>query len=80
MLDFERSWWNHSEPRDQVIRARFQCSPDEYHAELTKVLDDEAAMQHDPLVVRRLKRLRRRARKARLDGTTSAGAGEGANR
>ena len=79
MLDFERSWWNNDEPRDQVIRARFQCSPDEYHAELTMVLDDSAAMDHDPLVVRRLKRLRLRARKARLDGIASTGAGEGAH-
>ncbi len=78
MLDFERAWWNNDEPRDQVIRARFQCSPEEYHAELTKVLDDPAAMDHDPLVVRRLKRLRLRARKARLDGSSMA-AGEGAH-
>lgn len=76
MLDFERAWWNHPQPRDEVIRARFQCSPDEYHAELIKVLDDPAAMDHDPLVVRRLKRLRLRARRARLDGIASAGAGE----
>ncbi|WP_083914485.1 DUF3263 domain-containing protein [Ilumatobacter nonamiensis] len=79
MLDFERSWWNNDEPREQVIRARFQCSPDEYHAELTTVLDDPAAMDHDPLVVRRLKRLRLRARKLRHDGAAvaSSGGGEG---
>ena len=78
MLDFERNWWNEAEPREQAIRARFQCSPEEYHAELTKVLDDPAAFDHDPLVVRRLKRLRLRARKARLDGVES-GTGEGAH-
>ena len=80
MLDFERSWWENDDPRDQVIRARFQCSPDEYHAELTTVLDDPAAMDHDPLVVRRLKRLRLRARKLRLGDTevvASGGIGEG---
>jgi hypothetical protein len=67
MLDFERSWWNADRPRDQEIRARFQCSPEEYHAELTAVLEDPAATDHDALVVRRLKRLRVRARQARLD-------------
>jgi hypothetical protein len=77
MLDFERSWWNADQPRDQEVRARFQCSPEEYHAELTAVLEDPAAMDHDPLVVRRLKRLRLRARKARQGGVASAGAGEG---
>lgn len=65
MLDFERSWWDEDEPRDRVIRERFQCSPDEYHAELTGVLDDPAALDHDPLVVRRLRRLRLRARRVR---------------
>ncbi len=74
MLDFERSWWEFDEPRDQVIRARFQCSPDEYHAELTAVLEDPAALEHDELVVRRLKRLRLRARRIRQAGATSAGA------
>jgi hypothetical protein len=72
MLDFERSWWTNEDPRDLVIRGRFQCSPDEYHAELTTVLDDPAAMDHDPMVVRRLKRLRLRARKLRHDGSSDA--------
>ena len=75
MLDFERAWWNNDEPRDQVIRSRFQCSSEDYHAELTKLLDDPAAMDHDPLVVRRLKRMRLRARKARRDGVAAAGEG-----
>lgn len=75
MLDFERSWWSNTEPRERVIRARFQCSPDEYHAELTAVLDDPAALDHDPLVVRRLARLRLRARKMRHDGGEIAASG-----
>jgi hypothetical protein len=56
MLDFERSWWSNDEPRDQVVRARFQCSPEEYDAEITIVLENSDAVEHDPLVVRRLKR------------------------
>jgi hypothetical protein len=78
MLDFERSWWSSDEPRDQVIRARFQCSPAEYHAELTRVLDDPDALAHDPLVVRRLKRLRLRARRERQGSHAAAASGEGA--
>ena len=74
MLDFERAWWNNVEPREQVIRARFQCSPDEYHAELSAVLEDPAALEHDELVVRRLTRLRLRARRIRQAGTVPAGA------
>ncbi|MGA0418214.1 MAG: DUF3263 domain-containing protein, partial [Ilumatobacteraceae bacterium] len=38
MLDFEANWWTLDEPRDLVIRARFQCSVDEYHSELNDLL------------------------------------------
>ncbi len=79
MLDFERAWWTNEEPRDQVIRQRFQCSPEEYQAELAIVLDDPAALEHDQLVVRRLKRFRLRARQARRDGVAVAGLGEDAH-
>ena len=75
MLDFERSWWTNSEPRERVIRAQFQCSPDEYHAELARVLEDPAAIEHDALVVRRLTRLRLRARRMRHDGAELASSG-----
>ena len=77
MLDFERSWWDNDAPRDEIIRERFQCSPEEYHAELTMVLDDPAALDHDPMVVRRLKRLRLRARRIRKDQAVANGLVEG---
>jgi hypothetical protein len=77
MLDFERSWWSNDEPRDQIVRARFQCSPEEYDAEITIVLENPDAVEHDPLVVRRLKRLRLRARKARIDGVAEFASGKG---
>ncbi len=77
MLDFERSWWSNDEHRDQVVRARFQCSPEEYDMEITAVLENPDAVEHDPLVVRRLKRLRLRARKARIDGVAASDSGKG---
>ena len=77
MIDFERSWWSNDAPRDEIIRERFQCSSDEYHAELTMVLDDPAALDHDPMVVRRLKRLRLRARRQRHGQNAVAASGEG---
>lgn len=75
MLEFERSWWNHDEPKDVLIRARFQCSADEYYAELNELLEQPEAMEHDPLVVRRLARHRVRRRRARLDSGTEAHGG-----
>ena len=58
LLDFERTWWQFDEGRDDLIRARFGCSPDEYDAELEQVLEHPGAMHHDPLVVRRFQRRR----------------------
>ncbi|MGA1766879.1 MAG: DUF3263 domain-containing protein, partial [Ilumatobacteraceae bacterium] len=51
MLDFEANWWTLDEPRDLVIRARFQCSVDEYHSELNDLLATSEAEEHDPLLV-----------------------------
>ena len=75
MLEFERSWWHLDEPKDSAIRARFQCSADEYYAELNDLLERPEAMDHDPLVVRRLQRHRLRRRRERLDTGTDAQGG-----
>jgi hypothetical protein len=75
MLEFERTWWTFDESKDQLIRAQFQCSVDEYYAELNELLEQPEAMDHDPLVVRRLARHRLRRRRARLDGSNDAQGG-----
>lgn len=63
MLDFERTWWQFDEPREELIAARFGCTTDEYYAELNRVLELPGAMSHDPLVVRRFNRRRVRRRR-----------------
>ena len=70
MLEFERSYWTLDDPKPAAIRARFQCSVDEYYSELSELLEQPAAMEHDPLVVRRLQRQRLRRRRERLDTGT----------
>ncbi|MCU1400437.1 MAG: hypothetical protein JWN62_3546 [Acidimicrobiales bacterium] len=72
LLDFEGGWWTFDEAKDSLIRARFACSLDEYYQELNRLLDVPAALDHDPLVVRRLIRLRDRKRRARLDAPAQA--------
>jgi hypothetical protein len=39
-----------------------------YYQLLTDLLDDEAALEYDPLLVRRLRRVRERRRRARIEG------------
>ena len=75
MLEFERNFWTFDEPKETLIRARFQCSADEYYAELNHLLELPDAMDHDPLVVRRLRRQRLRRRRERADTGTDAQGG-----
>lgn len=68
ILDFERSWWSESGPKELAIRERFELSTTRYYEILGELLDSPDAMAHDPLVVRRLRRLRDRRRRERTEG------------
>ncbi len=70
ILEFEAGWWQQDEAREVLVRARFQCSTEDYYHELNQLLDHPGALAVDPLVVRRLRRQRERRRRARLDGTS----------
>jgi hypothetical protein len=68
ILDFERSWWQSPGPKESAIRAQFDLSTTRYYQLLNDLLDDDAALAYDPLVVLRLRRLRDRRRRARYEG------------
>lgn len=71
ILDFERSWWKHAGAKDRAIKERFDMSATRYYQLLNELLENPAAMAHDPILVKRLKRLRlyrQRQRVARLLG------------
>ena len=71
ILDFERSWWKHAGVKEQAIKERFDMSATRYYQLLNELLEQPAAMAHDPILVKRLKRLRvyrQRQRVARLLG------------
>jgi hypothetical protein len=68
ILDFERSWWQTPGPKERAIRERFDLSTTRYYEILNELLDHPDALRHDPLVVRRLRRLRDRRRRARYEG------------
>jgi hypothetical protein len=71
ILDFERSWWRESGPKEQGIRDRLDLSAARYYQLLNELLDDPAALEYDPLGVRRLRRLRDRRRRARFEGRSA---------
>ena len=68
ILDFERSWWTESGPKDTAIRERFELSGTRYYQLLTELLDEPDALEYDPLLIRRLRRVRERRRRARVEG------------
>ena len=68
ILDFERTWWTEPGPKDAAIRARFGVSSTRYYRLLQEVLDRAEAMEYDPLVVLRLRRMRDRRRRAKFEG------------
>jgi hypothetical protein len=75
ILDFERSWWKHAGVKEQAIRERFDMSATRYYQLLNELLENPAAAAHDPILVKRLKRLRtyrQRQRVARLLGAEYA--------
>ncbi len=68
ILEFERGWWTEPGPKDTAIRAHFDLSGTRYYQLLSDLIDDPDAYDHDPLLVRRLRRLRERRRRARAEG------------
>jgi hypothetical protein len=71
ILDFERSWWTEAGPKETAIKARFDLSPTRYYQLLGTLLDSADAVTYDPLVVRRLRRMRDRRRRARFEGRSA---------
>lgn len=66
ILDFERGWWQGPGPKDRAIRARFGHSPARYYHLLDRLIDSPDAMAYDPMLVKRLRRLRVARRRLRF--------------
>jgi hypothetical protein len=72
MLALERQWWKYAGAKEQAIRELFNLSATHYYQILNALIDTEDALAHDPMLVKRLRRLRtsrQRARTARRLGS-----------
>jgi Protein of unknown function (DUF3263) len=58
ILTFERQWWKFAGAKEQAIRDRFQMSATRYYQVLNALIDKPEALAQDPLLVKRLRRLR----------------------
>ena len=71
ILAFERQWWKYAGAKEQAIRDLFDMSTTRYYKVLNALIDRQDALAHDPMLVKRLRRLRssrQRARSARRLG------------
>jgi hypothetical protein len=71
ILEFERHWWKYAGAKEQAVREKFDMSSTRYYQVLNALIDRPDALEADPLLVRRLRRLRasrQRQRSARRLG------------
>ena len=71
ILEFERHWWKYAGAKEQAVREKFDMSSTRYYQVLNALIDRPDALAADPLLVRRLRRLRasrQRQRSARRLG------------
>ncbi len=71
ILAFERQWWKYAGAKEQAIRELFDMSTTRYYQVLNALIDSPAALTADPMLVKRLRRLRasrQRQRSARRLG------------
>ncbi|MFB9732887.1 MULTISPECIES: DUF3263 domain-containing protein [Ornithinimicrobium] len=71
ILDFEHRWWKHAGSKEEAVKELFDLSPTRYYQLLNQLIDSEAALAHDPLLIKRLRRqraTRQRSRSARRLG------------
>ena len=71
IIAFERQWWKYAGAKEQAIRELFDLNVTRYYQVLNALIDNPAALEADPMLIKRLHRLRatrQRARSARRLG------------
>jgi len=68
MLDLERTWWSEPGTKAAAIQARIGLSSARYYQLLNELIGSADALVYDPMVVRRLRKLQRNRRRARIEG------------
>jgi hypothetical protein len=58
ILNFERQWWKYAGAKEDAVRDLFSMSSTEYYQVLNAIIDRPEALEHDPMLVKRLRRMR----------------------
>lgn len=65
MLEFEGQWWHHQGAKEDAIRHTFDLSATRYYQILNALIDRDEALAAEPMIVKRLRRLRDQRRRSR---------------
>ena len=65
ILAFERQWWKFAGIKEDAIKELFSMSATRYYQVLNALVDRPEALAADPMLVKRLRRLRASRQKAR---------------
>ena len=58
LLEFERNWWRHAGSKESAIKELFNLTPPAYYQLLNNLIDKEKALMAQPILVKRLRRIR----------------------
>ena len=58
ILDFERQWWRYAGAKESAIKELFDLTPPSYYQLLNNLIDRDDALLAQPMLVKRLRRLR----------------------
>ena len=58
ILAFERQWWRHAGAKESAIKENFNLAPAAYYQLLSILIDNEVAYELEPMLIKRLRRLR----------------------
>lgn len=65
ILEFERNWWQYAGAKENAIKELFDLTPPRYYQLLNDLIDREDALVASPMLVKRLRRLRKARMAAR---------------
>ena len=68
VLEFEKQWWRYAGAKESSIKELFDLTPPTYYQLLNNLIDRPEALLSQPMLVKRLRRLRESRTEARAAG------------
>ncbi len=70
VLAFERQWWKFAGAKEDAIKDMFSMTATQYYQVLNALIDSQAALEHDPMLIKRLRRMRSARQRGRAGRST----------